>query len=299
MSIPDAVAAVTSWSVYLPDLPADGIPGVPPRGPVYPPADARRLLGRKGLLFKEPATRLALCAVHRALGHPDGVAPTIRAVDPDTAVVVSTNLGNVATVCDVARTVRAAGWRDVSPLGAPNASSNVIASTIAIWYGLGGPNLTVCSGATAGLDAVGIGIRLLRARRARRVVVVGAEPADPDALALHGLRAGDHGPLRAVAACVVLEPVDVAPLAPTVGPVRRPAEGVCVEPDAAGDGYGARGVLDVAVAVARFGSATGSWTVQITGGDAADGWRQVEVGTGGPAPTHAGAVSQVTNRRTE
>lgn len=89
-------------------------------------------------------------------------------------------------------------------MAAPNASSNVIASSIAMWFRLAGPNLMVCSGETAGLDALALGALLLRARRADRVLVVGAEPDDETAVAVRGHTGGP--PLRAGAACVVLEP---------------------------------------------------------------------------------------------
>ncbi|MBM0240501.1 beta-ketoacyl synthase [Micromonospora sp. ATA32] len=172
--------AVTGWAVHL-DV-----------------AQAPAMLGRKGLLYKEPATRLALCAVHRALGLPDGVRPS-TGLDPDTAVVASSNLGNIATVAGVTRTVACEGGRGVSPMAAPNASSNVVAGTVALWFRFGGPNLMLCNGETSGLDAVAAGALLIRSGRAGRVVVVGTEPADADAVAVYPA-------IRAGAACVVLEP---------------------------------------------------------------------------------------------
>ena len=78
--------------------------------------------------------------MHRALGLPDGMRPT-TALCTDTAVVAASNLGNVWTVVEVARTVAREGGRAVSPMSAPNASSNVIASSVALWFGFGGPNL--------------------------------------------------------------------------------------------------------------------------------------------------------------
>jgi len=203
----DAAVAVTRWSLHLPAAAADATGAPEPwraaiaalvAEPALAADDVGRLLGRKGLLYKEPATRLALAAVHRALGLPVGRTVPER-VDPRTAVVACGNLGNVHTVATVARAVREGGVREVSPLAAPNASSNVVASTVALWYGFGGPNLMVCSGATAGLDGLALATRLLRTRRADRVVLVGAEPDDDTATALYG------GPLRAGAACVLLE----------------------------------------------------------------------------------------------
>lgn len=175
------------------------------------PDKAATVLGRKGLLYKEPATRLALCAVHRAFGIPTGKRPDWP-FSPSTAVVVASNLGNLETVARVARTVATEGGSAVSVLDAPNVSSNVIASTVALWFGFGGPNLMVCSGSTAGLDAIALSGLVLRAGRAERVVVVGVEPADEVATALFAAQPG--GPaLTAGAGCVVLEraPADRAP----------------------------------------------------------------------------------------
>jgi len=253
-----AVLAITGCSVHLPgaDLPGalDRVLPAPTSGPgsrswavrasaaSCPPEQAATLLGRKGLLAKEPATRLALCAVHRALG----LAAGQRARDPlrpDTAVVACSNLGNVGTVVDIVRTVAAEGGRAVSVLAAPSASSNIVASTVALWFGFAGPNLMVCSGRAAGGDGLHLAGLLVRAGRARRVVLVAAEPDDPVASALYG------GPLRAGSGCVVLEPAGATATLATVAPA---ADGV-VAPSAAalglwGDCYGALGVVDLAVA---------------------------------------------------
>jgi 3-oxoacyl-[acyl-carrier-protein] synthase II len=206
--------------------------------------DAAAVLGRKGLLFKEPATRLALCAVHRALGLPAGVRPKPE-LSPTTAVVACGNLGNVATVADVVGTVRTEGGRHVSPLAAPNASSNVIASTVAIWFGFGGPNLMICSGANAGVDGLRLARLLLRAGRADRVVLVGAEPADPVATGLYG------APLTAGAACVILERAE-----PATPPADRPA--VALGPSTV-DCYGARDVVELARAARLVASGGAGW----------------------------------------
>ncbi|MEU8263187.1 beta-ketoacyl synthase N-terminal-like domain-containing protein [Micromonospora sp. NPDC048999] len=234
------------------------------------PDEAHTLLGRKGLLFKEPAVRIALCAVHRALGLPPGrpTAPVPGAAG--TAVVVSSNLGNVATVCDIVDQVRAGGLRGVSPMQAPNASSNIIASSIAIRYGFTGPNLMVCSGSTGGLDALRLGALLVRSGRAPRVIVVGAEPADEIATTLRVAAGLPPGPPHGIAACVVLAPAErpggvrlhsvrrhraPEPIPAGEPPTIRLACGDASRSGAADDlaalidaGYGAAGVLQTALA---------------------------------------------------
>jgi 3-oxoacyl-[acyl-carrier-protein] synthase II len=306
------ILPVTRWSLHVPgaDI-ADaarraGVAAsvgwaVPVQEASCPPDRAAVLLGRRGLLYKEPATRLALCAVHRALGLPVGYRPA-GPVDPGTAVVACANLGNVETVATVARTVAAEGGRAVSPLAAPNASSNVVASTVALWFRFGGPNLMVCSGATAGLDALWLAGLLLRAGRAERVVVVGAEPADEVATALYAT-AGTAVPLRAGAACVVLGPAG-GPAPVSVSIVDGPdldgpdlADGTALGPGGVdlaglwGDCYGAQGLVAVALA-AHLVTGEPAGRPDVIGvrcGNEADGWRSalVTADRRQPAPTPA------------
>lgn len=146
------------------------------------PGDAadrlRRELGR-GFRYKDRATKLGVLAAIRALRDNGQDSPAAT-----TGVVVSSNLGNLQTVCDTARVIHAEGAGATSPMDLPNASSNVIASTIAIHLGLRGPNVTLCNGAPSGLDALRWATVLLRTGRARRVVVVGTESASEAAAAL-------------------------------------------------------------------------------------------------------------------
>lgn len=289
--------AVTGWSAHLPGLPATTTLGGWAPGPACLPENAAQLLGRRGLLSKEPATRLALCAVHRALRLPTGARrSTDTPPDPTTAVVASSNLGNVGTISAIATALRDEGFRAVSPLDAPNVSSNVIAAAVAIWFGYGGPNLMVCSGHPSGLDAIALGALLLVSGRAQRVVVVGAEPDDLVAAAL--LRADPHAgpPLRQAAACAVLEPAEK-----TAAVVLEPVEPVTAaqlpqdSPDTLmiapgelssrpgvidlsaqiGHTYGALGVLQVAVAAAVLAQRRG--IARIVCGDKNDGYRTTRV----------------------
>jgi|HubBroStandDraft_1064217.scaffolds.fasta_scaffold05530_6 3-oxoacyl-[acyl-carrier-protein] synthase II len=294
----DNTASVAGWSLHvpgagvaaaIPELP--GLLAEPPDG-ACPPDLAGQLLGRKGLLNKDPATRLALCAVHQALGLRPGERRGTGPPDTGTAVVASSNLGNLATVTGMVASVRAGQQREISPLSAPGASSNVLASAVAIWFGFGGPNLMVCSGATSGADAIGLGLLLLRARRAARVVVVGAEPGDSVATAVHAARATAPHPLRAGSACVILVPPGTAPLPlltaarpaaaafaamgqPEVvlGPGGPPAIDLA---DRWGDLYGAMGVAQAAVATA-VASGPAPAATSVVCGDEADGWRTLIV----------------------
>jgi 3-oxoacyl-[acyl-carrier-protein] synthase II len=290
MTIP---VIATGWSLHVPGVDLSTAPVGPAGRPLggwaseeAVPADrAAAVLGRKGLLYKEPSTRLAMCAVHRALGWEAGARPD-GTVDPGTAVVACSNLGNVETVAKVTRTIAAEGGRGVSVLDAPNVSSNVVASTVALWFGFGGPNLMLCSGSTAGLDGLRLAWLLLRSGRADRVVLVGTEPDDEVAATLHGFGA-QRSPLRGGAACLVLRrhrpgltgvlvtPADDA----TVLPAVTLGHGGTFDPvDAWGDCYGAQGVVSLALAAHLV---------------ADEGHRQVGVRCDGEDGTCAALVGQV------
>ncbi|MGW5097300.1 beta-ketoacyl synthase N-terminal-like domain-containing protein [Streptomyces nodosus] len=148
-------------------------------GPVFPaePVDPAARLGKKGLKYKDRATRLGLCAAFAALhdaGLRDAEGPLVEG--GGVGVVVASNYGNADTVCRVAATIAAETTRGTSPMDSPNASSNIIASEIAIRFKLSGPNLTVCNGDASGLDALHWAASMLRSGRAEQILVVGVEP---------------------------------------------------------------------------------------------------------------------------
>lgn len=176
----------------------------------FDPADR---LGRKGLRYKDHATKLALCAAQAALLDAGLPAAAAEQVSPESfGTVVSSNLGNVDTVCRVLDTVRAEGADLTSPLDIPNLSSNVIASSIAIRFGLKAINLMVCNGATSGTDALHLAANAIRAGRASRVLVAAVEPANPTVARL--MDESDESPgellLGDGAGAVVLEAADAA-----------------------------------------------------------------------------------------
>ena len=301
--------AVTGWAVHVPGFDVGTVIDGYQSGFACAPEHAHELLGAKGLLGKEPATRLALCAVHHVLKLRPGAPQPRGELDVRTAVVASSNFGNSATVHNIVQTLRQRGIRDVSALDAPNASSNILASTVAIRFRFGGPNLMVCSGSTSGLDAIAMACLLLRAGRADRVLVVGAEPDDEVASRLHERRASHAkaGRLRAGAASLVLEPANVAlataPLLSSVEPISGVRKGlndaqpsIFIGPGELasgagrvidlsrqiGDTYGAHGVLQVAVGAGLIASVPTEArpSVTVVCGDPVDGWRSVVVSPG-------------------
>ena len=127
-----------------------------------------------------------------------------------TAVVVSSNLGNVATVCEIAAAVHFRDFREVSPLQTPNASSNVIASTIALRFGFTGR--TSCCATARPPDPTPSARRPVAGRPpGRSRAVVGVEPDDKVAQLLAARRSADAGrtqPLVRAAAALILERAD-------------------------------------------------------------------------------------------
>jgi 3-oxoacyl-[acyl-carrier-protein] synthase II len=137
---------------------------------------ATQLRGRD-LRHKDRASRFALRAADFAL-RDAGLLSQAGFVGPveRTAVVVSSNFGNMDSVCLFADTIARESVEGLSPMGLPHTSSNVVAGWIAIRYGLRGPNVTVCNGATGGLDALHWAWNLIAVHRAEAAVVVGVEP---------------------------------------------------------------------------------------------------------------------------
>ncbi|MFD5418025.1 beta-ketoacyl synthase N-terminal-like domain-containing protein [Streptomyces sp. NPDC127069] len=177
--VPAAEVLVTGIGTALPGTtgPADLLDARP--APGHDPVDPGALIGRRGLRYKDRASQLALCAAEAGLRDAGLLADGALSVPgTSTGVVVSSNLGNLDTVCEVADGIKEHGVAGISPMGLPNASSNVPASSLAIRHGLRGPNLMVCNGATSGLDAVHWAAVMIRAGRADRVLVAGVETAN-------------------------------------------------------------------------------------------------------------------------
>lgn len=273
--------------------------------------DPAARLGKKGLRYKDRATTLALVAADEALrtaGLLSGSGrESVLGVDAgDVAVIVSSNLGNIDSVCTTVELIAQEGsTRLLSPITTPNLSSNVIASEIAIRFGARGPNLMLCSGATSGIDALLWAQALLGAGRAAHVVVVGVEPDTEPVRRLHG----SAGVLDGAAAVVIeaagtAEVRGVATMAQLLSGVRADSQVECLstlsstqeascwfgaELDEVGDAetthIGRRRTL------ASFGIASGALGVLQSLAAVAllsDGHEAVHIVAGNPAESYAG-----------
>jgi 3-oxoacyl-[acyl-carrier-protein] synthase II len=171
----------------------------------------RDTLGDRGLRYKDRATQLALCAAAHALADAGlDRHDTATLAAESFGVIVSSTFAIADTVCRVVETVHAGGVEATSPMDLPNASANVASSSIAIWFGLAGLNLTVSSGSTSGVDAIHLAASAIRAGRAQRMIVVGVEPADDVVAQLMADAGGQKLELFDGACAVVLEARSVA-----------------------------------------------------------------------------------------
>ncbi|MET9381770.1 beta-ketoacyl synthase N-terminal-like domain-containing protein [Streptomyces sp. NPDC002928] len=174
-----ATALVTGAGVVLPGVKhaADLLAPEPLEGAGR--VGPERLPSGRGARNKDRATMLAFAAATLALADAGLLDDEGLCVPGETVgTVVSSNLGNLDTVCRVAERLSRDGTAGISALDLPNASSNVIASSVAIRFGLRGANFTLCNGATSGLDAVGWATLAVETGRVARVLVIGVEPAN-------------------------------------------------------------------------------------------------------------------------
>lgn len=176
-----------------------GAGAVPPGGDPY---DTIRVRGTR---YRDQATRLALSVGDQALRSAGLLVDdaAVNTLDP-VAVVASSRMGNADTVSRVARTLSEEGVAGTSPMDLPNVSPNVVATAVAIAFGLRGPNLLVTGGRGSVETALRVGRRLVSAGRAGAVLVIGVEP--PTDIAEHILGPGRTGS----AVALILESADRA-----------------------------------------------------------------------------------------
>jgi len=124
--------------------------------------DRSRLINRKW----SPATMAALHVAREAITNAGWSADDLR----DAALVVGTSRGN------------AAGWLDPWPgrrrfrlMAASNTIHSEPASAISIEFQITGPNHVLASGCSAGLDAIGLAMMLVRSGAAPRALAVAVD----------------------------------------------------------------------------------------------------------------------------
>lgn len=161
-------------------------------------------INERGIRYKDKVTKLALAASKKAMQQAQLIRTYYEDLDDARcAVIASSCFGNLDAVVATAAEIRHATTDSLSPMMLPNASANVMASTLAKWFGLRGPNLFVANGQTSGLDALLLARNLLAKHRVERVLICAAESASEMLQPLYD-KSRMTAPVDA-ACCLVLE----------------------------------------------------------------------------------------------
>jgi 3-oxoacyl-[acyl-carrier-protein] synthase II len=179
-----------------------------------PAFDPTKVLGDKGLRGLDRLTKLLIVATREAL-HDAGLkkdgAWSARGGD-DVGIVVSNAYGSLEAITELDRVSILEDARYINPSRFPLTVANSAAGYASIWEDIRAANVSVSDGNCGGLDATACADVLLAQRRARAVLVGGAESMS-DALHLAFQRLGAVGEkafLGEGAAVLVLEPSDLA-----------------------------------------------------------------------------------------
>ncbi|MDP2905206.1 MAG: beta-ketoacyl-[acyl-carrier-protein] synthase family protein [Candidatus Omnitrophota bacterium] len=135
--------------------------------------DPQQFLGAKGLRTLDRTTRLATSAAKLALD--DARLEVSEENCRDIGVVLGSTLGSVKSVCDFDKDALKDGPRYVNPAFFANTVINSPASQISIKFNIRGFNSTISTGFSAGVDALGYAVDMLRAGRAKIALAGGAE----------------------------------------------------------------------------------------------------------------------------
>lgn len=133
----------------------------------------QEFLGAKGLRNLDRTTKLIMSAAKLSLD--DGQMSVSEENAQDIGIVVGSTLGSVASICDFDTESITEGPNLVNPALFPNTVINAPASQVSIKFNIKGFNTTISTGFTAGLDAIGYGVDMLRFGRARIVLAGGVE----------------------------------------------------------------------------------------------------------------------------
>ncbi|HTQ49014.1 MAG TPA: beta-ketoacyl synthase N-terminal-like domain-containing protein [Polyangiaceae bacterium] len=188
-----------------------------------PGFDPTKYLGDKGLRGLDRLTKLLIVAAREAL-HDAGLKKdgswSARGGD-DVGIVVSNAYGSLEAITELDRVSILEDARYINPSRFPLTVANSAAGYASIWEDIRAANVSVSDGNCGGLDAAACADVLLAQKRARAVLVCGAE-AMSDALHLAFQRLGAVGSraeraqtdtkafLGEGAAVLVLEPSELA-----------------------------------------------------------------------------------------
>ena len=136
--------------------------------------DPRDVMTNKEVRRNDRFTQLAVAACEEALadaGWADGIP-----IDPDrVGCVIGTGIGGMGSFESQHNVLIELGAGRVSPLAVPLMMPNAGAGALSLRYGLRGPAHGTVSACSAGADAIGDAVRMIRAGDADAIVAGGAE----------------------------------------------------------------------------------------------------------------------------
>lgn len=162
---------------------------------LVPDFDVRKALGDKKVRAMNRASGLAVVTaadlLEQLARHHDDVDPT----GEQTAVVLGTTTGSVASMMGLTRASLVGERPDhIEPASVPYCVMNCSAGQVAIWHQIKGPNATIAAGRNTGPHALNYARRLLVTGRASRVLCGAVEEFSADRSLLERCARGDTEP---------------------------------------------------------------------------------------------------------
>jgi 3-oxoacyl-[acyl-carrier-protein] synthase II len=192
-----------------------GKPAIPVDGKVEVPGfDPTKYLGDKGLRPLDRLTKLLVVAsrlaLHDARLKNDGAWSAMTG--EQVGIIVSNAYGSLEAIAELHRVATLEDARYINPSRFPLTVANSAAGYASIWEDIRALNVSVCDGNCGGLDAIACADAMLEQKRAKAIVVGGAEAmSEPLALAFQRLGSGGESALLGEgAALVTLETMETA-----------------------------------------------------------------------------------------
>lgn len=147
--------------------------GLPVRIAAPVVADLAEVIARSEKRRMDRSVQLVLAAARQAWQHAG--APSVKPERLATSVGVG--LGSIKCLLDSHEKIKATGWRKLSPYTVPMFMPNGAAAVLSIEFNAKAGSHTACGGCASGAEAIGHGMRLIRAGRADVVVAGGTDAA--------------------------------------------------------------------------------------------------------------------------
>jgi 3-oxoacyl-[acyl-carrier-protein] synthase II len=198
----------STWSALLAgrsgvrSIDADWAKELPARIAAQIAVEPSEILPRHRLRRLDRCEQFALIAAHEAWrdagfafgeeGSEAGAADGFRVDGDRLGTVVSSGIGGIITTLENYDTLRARGWKRVSPFAVPMLMPNGSAGVVSIEFGARAGAHALASACASSAEAIGYGIDMIRAGRADIVIAGGTEAA------IHALNLAAFSSMRAM-----------------------------------------------------------------------------------------------------